>query len=86
MYSKSKEYNFNWSELKVGDYVFEVCERGFVADGYTYGIGMIVRSFDNIKIECETSEGEIIYYKNPIKQESIKYDEEYLMAFQSNNT
>ena len=59
MYTKdeSKPYQYDWENLKVGDFVFDDSDSGFCSGGLTYGFGKLVIDIDESTITTQDSSG-----------------------------
>ena len=54
---KSKPYQYDWENLKVGDFVFDDSDSGFCSGGLTYGFGQLVIDIDESTITTQDSSG-----------------------------
>jgi hypothetical protein len=59
MYAKdeSKPYQYDWENLKVGDFAFDDSDIGFCSGGLTYGRGILVIDIDESTITTQDSSG-----------------------------
>lgn len=80
---ESKEYQEDWSNLKVGDIVFSDSVVGFCSGGILYGCGERVCSINETTINTIGEYGRREKWDRVTRFEKRKIPTYYLAAFQS---
>lgn len=85
-YNEQKKYRYDFENLKVGDFVFDECNRGFGSGGYGYNIGMLVTEITEDEILTISESGKSERWDKNTRKPKQPPTEYYLAAFQSNAT
>ena len=80
---KSKPYQYDWENLKVGDFVFDDSDSSFCSGGLTYGFGKLVIDIDESTITTQDSSGTKAKWNKLDRTQIEPPYPYYLGAFQS---
>jgi len=83
---ETKEYRYDWDNLKIGDFVFDDSNVGFCSGGIAHGVGILVINITKKNIVTIDGRGKVEKWDKKTRLPKQPPTAYFLGAFQSNAT